>query len=183
MLKFNTYCATLLKKGIFMVSVKPFQVPHYLLPVYYKQYSQYEYKGEYIQITSPIRRLVDIINMYHLCIEQKLFSFKSGDNFCDKWYISIDYLNDSLKRVRKSQNQCKMLDISTREQNKTFIAILFEKTIHDKLFKYKLYVPELKLSSTIKSEIEYDNFIEKNVKLFVFQDEKRLKKKNRFQLT
>lgn len=184
MLKFNVYCATLLKKGIFTVSVKPFEVPHHLLPVYYKQYSRYEYKGDYLQITSPIRRLVDIINMYHLCIEQKLIEFKGGENFCDKWFISIDFLNDSLMRVRKTQNQCKMLDISTREQMNIFTAILFEKSISDKdkLFKYKIYVPELKLSSTIKSEMEFDNYIERTVKLFVFQDEKRLKKKIKFQL-
>ena len=188
MIKFNVYCATLLKRGIFSVSVKPHEVPHRLLPVYYKQYSQYEYKGDYLQITSPIRRLVDIINMYHLCVEQNLLTFKSGDNFCkgnnfcEKWYTSLDFLNDSLKRVRKAQNQCKMLDVSTKEQNKTFSAILFEKS-KDKLFKYKIYVPELKLTSTLKTEMEFENFIERDVILYVFQDEKRLKKKIKFILT
>ena len=185
MIKFNAYCGSLSKKGIFTVSVKPNEVPHSLLPVYYKQYSRYEYTGDYLQITSPIRRLVDIINMYHLCIQQNLLEFKGGSSFCEKWYTGIDYLNESLKSVRKAQNQAKMLDISVKEQNKTFGAILFEKvaTDKDKLFKYKIYIPELKLTSTVKTEMDFDNFIEKDVKLYLFQDEKRLKKKIKFILT
>ena len=182
MIKFNTYCATLLKKGIFSVTVKPDELPHSLLPVYYNQYSQYEYKGDYLQITSPIRRLVDIINMYHLCIEQNLITFKD-DTFCDKWYNKIDILNKSLRSIRKTQNQCKMLDVATRENLTSFIAILFEKSENDKLFNYKIYIPELKLTSTVKTDKDFDNFIEKEVKLYVFQDEKRLKRKIRFQLT
>ena len=181
MIKFNTYCASILKKGIFSVTVKPDELPHYLLPVYYKQYSQYEYKGDYIQITSPIRRLVDIINMYHLCVEQNLLTFKDI-TFCYKWYTEIERLNAALRRVRKSQNQCKMLDIATREQSNIFKAVLFEKET-DKLFKYKIYIPELKLTSSIKTDKDFDNFVEKDVMLYVFQDEKRLKKKIRFQLT
>ena len=183
MIKFNTYCASILKKGIFTVTVKPDELPHSLLPVYYKQYSQYEYKGDYLQITSPIRRLVDIINMYHLCIEQNLLDFNT--TFCDKWYNEIELLNNSLRRIRKAQNQCKMLDVATREQDKLFNAILFEKTEQDKfnLFNYKIYIPELRLTSTVKTENDYENFIEKEVKLYVFQDEKRVKRKIRFQLT
>jgi hypothetical protein len=76
-----------------------------------------------------------------------------------------------------------MLDTSIKEQNKTFGAVLFEKEISDKLFKYKIYVHELKLTSTLKSETEFDNFIERDVKLYVFEDEKRLKKKIKFILT
>jgi len=180
MIKFNTYCASILKKGIFSVTVKPDEIPHSLLPVYYKQYSHYEYTGDYLQITSPIRRLVDIINMYHLCVEQNLLIFK--DSCCDKWYTEIERFNTSLRRVRKTQNQCKMLDVATREQSKIFNAVLFEKET-DKLFKYKIYIPELKLTSTLKTDKDFDNFVEKEVKLYVFQDEKRLKKKIRFQLT
>ena len=142
--------------------------------------TQYEYKGDYLQITSPIRRLVDIINMYHLCLEQNLLIFK--DSSCDKWYTEIERFNTSLRRVRKTQNQCKMLDVATREQSKIFNAVLFEKET-DKLFKYKIYIPELKLTSTLKTDKDFDNFVEKVVKLYVFQDEKRLKKKIRFQLT
>ena len=153
MIKFNTYCATILKKGIFTVTIKPDELPHYLLPVYYKQYSQYDYKGDYLQITSPIRRMVDIINMYQLCIEQNLITFK--DAFCEKWYNEIDTLNMHMRRIRKTQNQCKMLDVATREQSKIFSAVLFEKTEQDKLFNYKIYIPELKLTSTLKSENEF----------------------------
>ena len=181
MTKYNSYCASVLKKGIFTVTVKPEEIPHSLLPVYYKQYSRYDYTGDYLQITSPIRRLVDIINMYHLCIEQDLLTFQSGQTFCDDWYKRIEFLNNSLKKIRKTQNNCKMLYVSTQEKFKTFNSILFEKESCDKLFKYKLYVPELKISSTLKTVIEYENYTEINVKLFVFQDEKRLKKKIRFQ--
>jgi len=74
-----------------------------------------------------------------------------------------------------------MLYISTQQELKTFNGIIFGKE-KDKLFKYNLYVPELKITSTIKTETDYDNFTEINVKLFVFQDEKRLKKKIRFQI-
>jgi len=180
MIQFNTYCASVLKKGIFTVTVKPEETPHYLLPVYYKQYSQYDYKGDYLQITSPIRRMVDIINMYHLCIEQNLLTF--NDTVCDKW-CNIDLLNSFLRRIRKTQNQCKMLDVATREQSKIFKAILFEKSETDKLFNYKIYIPELKLTSTLKTDKDFENYTEKEVKIYVFQDEKRVKRKIRFQIT
>ena len=107
----------------------------------------------------------------------------SFDSPCDKWYNEIDRLNTAMRRIRKTQNQCKMLDVATREQSKTFNAILFEKSETDKLFNYKIYIPELKLTGNLKTDKDFENYTEKEVKIYVFHDEKRLKRKIRFQLT
>jgi hypothetical protein len=66
----------------------------------------------YIHITSPIRRLVDLMNMIKI---QKIkgiiqLSAKSSD-FYDKWLQDIDYINATMRSIRKVQCDCSLLDL------------------------------------------------------------------------
>lgn len=58
---------------------------------------------EYAHVTSPIRRLVDIVN---LSILQNI-----GEDFCNKWMGRIDFINDKMKAIKKVQNNCKLMNI------------------------------------------------------------------------
>lgn len=58
---------------------------------------------EYSHVTSPIRRLVDIVN---LAILQNI-----GNEFCEKWIKRLDFINNKMKSIKKVQNNCKLMSI------------------------------------------------------------------------
>ena len=53
---------------------------------------------------------------------------------------------------------------------------------NDGLFHYIVYLPKLKLTSKIIIREDFDNFQQQTFKLFIFQDEVRIKRKIRLQL-
>lgn len=55
----------------------------------------------YAHVTSPIRRLTDIIN---LAILQGI-----GGEFCDAWLKRIDFINEKTKSIKKAQNNCELM--------------------------------------------------------------------------
>ena len=64
----------------------------------------------YLHITSPNRRLVDMINM--IILQDKLNLIKlneKSDTFCKRWIndTSIEYINTTMKSIRKVQSDCK----------------------------------------------------------------------------
>jgi exoribonuclease R len=66
MTRYNTLAGAKLQKGIYLKVHAPESLPPDWLPAYSRHYSTYELEGDYAQLTSPIRRLVDIINMTQL---------------------------------------------------------------------------------------------------------------------
>jgi len=65
----------------------------------------------YIHITSPIRRLVDVLNQTAICIHMGLFTKISanGARFLENWTREIDYINVAAKNIRKIQTECDLL--------------------------------------------------------------------------
>jgi hypothetical protein len=72
-----------------------------------------------------------------------------------------------------------MLDLFTNLKNKIFDGYIINK---ETINKYNVYLPELKLFSTINSLNEITNFDKKQFKLFLFHDENQLKQKIKLQL-
>jgi hypothetical protein len=184
MIQFNTITASMIQKGIHKTIYKPENIPDEVLPAYYKQYSKYEYQGDYIQITSPIRRLVDILNMYQICKENKLLTFsQDAETFFEKWYGQIEYMNTSMRHIRQVQNKCMLLHIFDKYQHKEFNAYVFDKIKRsDGRFKYNVYIPELGLSSRFTHMDEFDDYSQHMFTIYVFHDESSLKKKIQLQI-
>jgi exoribonuclease R len=184
MIEFNKVCATMIEKGIHKTIYKPENIPSEVLPAYYKQYSKYEYTGDYLQITSPIRRLVDILNMYQICKEHNLITFSDdAGEFYDKWYQQMDYLNVSMRHIRQVQNKCMLLHICQEHQHKQFNAYVFDKIERsDGRFKYNVYIPELGLSSRFTSAENFEEYSQHMFTIYVFHDESSLKKKIQLQI-
>lgn len=185
MIEFNEICAKMIKKGIHKTVYKPDDVPVEVLPAYFKQYSKYEYEGDYLQITSPIRRLVDILNMYQICREYNLIEFSdNAQSFYDNWYEQLDYMNISMRHIRQVQNKGLLLHLFTQNEHKQFKAYVFDKIkrTDDGRFKYNVYIPELGLSSRFTHNEEFDNYSEHMFTIYVFHDESALKKKVKLQL-
>lgn len=141
----------------------------------------------YIHITSPIRRLVDLLNIIKLQNNLNLIELRSETNdFYEKWINQINYINTTMRNIRKIQNDCKLLAMCVTNKNicdKIYDGYCFDKIIRNGgLFQYVVYLPELKITSKIVTRIDMEEYSRQNYKLYVFHDEDRLKKKIRIQL-
>lgn len=141
----------------------------------------------YIHITSPIRRLVDLLNM--IKFQQVSGSITLSDNvdkFYNKWLGDLEYINVTMRSIRKVQCDCSLLDLchtNPKVLEKEYDGYLFDKiNKNDGLYQYIVFLPELKLSSRITIKDNLDNFECKKFKLYLFNNEAKFKKKIRLHM-
>ncbi len=136
----------------------------------------------YIHITSPIRRLVDLLNIIKF---QQTFNplSENADKFYDKWLNELDYINTTMRSIKKVQNDCSLLDLCHNTPavlEKEHDGYLFDKiTKNNGLFQYIVFLPDLKMSSRITSREDYVNYTNKKFKLYLFNNEEKFKRKIR----
>ena len=141
----------------------------------------------YIHITSPIRRLVDLLNHLWLSCSLKLIENSSEDAilFLEKWIKDIDYLNGSMRSIRKIQTDCEVLHRCFTDptiMEKEHQGILFDKIQkNDQSFVYMVYLTDVKLLSRLKSYQEFENYSEMSFHIYLFDEEHSMKKKIRVQ--
>ena len=140
----------------------------------------------YIHITSPIRRLVDLLNI--IILQKKLNMTILSENatqFLDYWTSDekISYINKTMKSIRKVQNSCDLLRIcveENKEKKKIYNGFIFDKMErNDGLFQYMIYLPEVKMVNRLIARQNKDCFTKNNFKLFTFMDESNFKQKIR----
>jgi exoribonuclease R len=141
----------------------------------------------YIHITSPIRRLVDLLNILQFQENMGIISLSEQSRiFYRKWLNDIDYINTTMRSIRKVQVDCSLLDLCTNSPEtleKEYDGYLFDKLERqDGLYQYSVFLPELKLSSRITLRENFINYQNSKFKLFLFQDEENFKKKIRLQI-
>ena len=138
----------------------------------------------YVHVTSPIRRIVDIVNMTILLKEQVKWS-ADATNFLEKWQTKmIPMINTKTKAIRKLQNEMEMLNIYTKQPERTFTGVLFNRTeINAKgQYKYNVYIAETKILTTVRSPKEFNNFTTTHFSAHLFLDEAKMTKKIRLQI-
>jgi len=138
----------------------------------------------YIHITSPIRRLVDLLNMIVLQQNMKLLNLsKNAHAFYDKWTCELEYINTTMRSIRKVQTDCDLLHLCSTDATalaKEYNGYVFNKLVrNDGLFQYVVFVPELKLYSKLTLRENFFDYEMRRFKIFVFNDENNLKKKIR----
>ena len=141
----------------------------------------------YIHITSPIRRLVDLLNMIKFQTTTCMINLSENtNNFYNKWLSELEYINTTMRSIRKVQCDCSLLDLchnNPEVMEKEYNGYLFDKIYrNDGLYQYIVFLPDLKLSSRITLREDFDNFIDKKFKLFLFNDEENFKRKIRLHL-
>jgi hypothetical protein len=141
----------------------------------------------YVHITSPIRRLVDLLNIIKFQKVTGIIQLSDNvDKFYNKWLGDLDYINVTMRSIRKVQCDCTMLDLchnNPEVMEKEYNGYLFDKIIrNDGLFQFVVFLPELKLSSRITMRDNFDNFTCKKFKLFLFDDEEKFKRKIRLHI-
>jgi exoribonuclease R len=141
----------------------------------------------YIHITSPIRRLVDLLNIIKFQQNTGIIQLSENANkFYDKWLGDLEYINTTMRSIRRIQVDCTLLDLCANNidiMEKEYDGYLFDKILrNDGLFQFMVFLPELKLSSRITLRDNIDNYENKKFKLFLFNDEASFKKKIRLHL-
>ena len=152
----------------------------------------------YIHITSPIRRIVDIVNMTLLQNKLGLITYKThivGDgfldarDFCTKWQNNVDFINTSTKSIKKVQNGCNLLTLYMNEKVKSTIhqGYLFDRRENEngknkKKYSYSVYVPDYKMVSTFKTDEVIEDYSRRDFTLHLFIEAANLKEKIRLQM-
>ena len=144
--------------------------------------------GEYVHVTSPIRRMVDLLNQIILSSSEQLINGRSinANQFLEKWVTNMDGLNQNMKTIRKVQTDCQVLERCTNSPEllgEPHECILFGKTEHyEGIYSYIVYLTNVNIITRIKSNEEYQDLSKHICKLFVFSDEDNLKNKIKCEL-
>ena len=161
------------------------------------KYLSYEHRAShdmldldvYVHITSPIRRLVDLLNM--MIIQHKLGLTRlseTGQKFHNRWTSEegLEHINEKMRDIRKVQNDCRLLGASFDDPSllsTVHDGFIFDKTLHkDGKYKYAVYLPTLKIVNRFVSSLEMTNLSKHKFRIFVFMDEVQLKQKVRIEL-
>jgi len=141
----------------------------------------------YIHMTSPIRRLVDLLNqmMFHQSILAVECSAEAQD-FLDRWLTQLDYINTAMRSIRKVQTDCEILyrcSTSPELMELTHEGTLFDKIVkHDGTITYMVFIEKWKMMSRISTNQDIPNYSVANFRIFLFEDEDQTKKKIRLQI-
>jgi len=141
----------------------------------------------YIHITSPIRRLVDLLNIIKFQQLTGIINLSENvDIFYKKWLNELEYINITMRSIRKVQCDCTLLHLCQNNPDimeKEYNGYIFDKIVrNDGLFQFIVYLPELKLSSRITMRDNFENFSCQKFKLYLFNDEDNFKRKIRLHL-
>lgn len=132
---------------------------------------------EYVHFTSPIRRLVDVINQVFLVSSKS----SRAQNFIDRSDLSI--LNKHMKNIQKVQSECMILDRVVNdpqfENGGSVTAIVLAQLDN---FRYTVYVPALSWISTVYSEVECAKHTELTCRVYIFEGEDKLRRKIRLEV-
>ena len=137
----------------------------------------------YCHSTSPIRRMVDIINTSILMQDNNYIKNKQQcQTFIDSWISKLDYINSQVKSIRKIQNQvglldyCSNNDIKEKQLEGWIVDIQGDISAEDH-YKYSVFLPEPGFVSTIVSTELYTKYEKYLFTIHTFNDEHTLKRK------
>lgn len=141
----------------------------------------------YAQVTSPIRRLVDLVNIIELQLLKGLIPGKSQPtDFAKDWMKRVDYINKTMKSVNKVQNDCILLDRCIKRSNlkEEYTGYVIEVKPNDsnhQLMKWThfVYIPSIHLHVRVDTQNKMILYEKHRFTLHMFIDEHTLKQKVR----
>ena len=140
----------------------------------------------YLQITSPIRRMVDLINMIE--IQSIISNYQPSlqtQEFINKWMNKLPFINEKMKAIQKVQNDCALLERCLKTKNLLSDVIVegfvIDKDMEREKHKYTIHVPKLKLINWIYVDNKLEMYKKYKFSLHLFIDEATLKNKVRLQ--
>ena len=143
----------------------------------------------YVHISSPIRRIVDVLNMIQFFKYNNILSLSTNAlQFYQDWLNNLDHINTSMRSIRKLQSDCELLYLVNQDEKilkKQYKGFCIDK-LHESscygIFQYIIYLPELKLTTRLFSQEELELYQENKYSLYSFKNESNFKRKIRIQL-
>jgi exoribonuclease R len=141
----------------------------------------------YTHITSPIRRIIDLVNQM-LFFKSAGFVTRFSDEstaFLDKWTGSINLINKNVKLIRRAQMDCELLQRCKEVDvvGKQFRGVIIDSFDVDYgFYEYTVYLEELKLLAKVRSADLAGVHSVAMFAMFLFDDEDKLYKKVRLQM-
>ena len=128
----------------------------------------------YVHITSPIRRLVDLLNQIlffsHFSSVKTLSS--SAQAFLQGWLHEIEFINERMRSTMKVERECEIIRkcLSSPEIlekiHEAYIIDIRELNIEPHQYKYLLYLEKDRMILSMKSEQKKDIYKKYKVKLY-----------------
>jgi exoribonuclease R len=148
-------------------------------PKSYKSYNSLyvleKHENPYMHITSPIRRIVDIVNPSSFSLEIQKYICNVKQN--------VNQLNTTTKSIKKTQSQCRLYHLFKNQPiDKLYNGIIFDKreTNTPDIYSYSVYLTEYKFTTTIKTRECEEK--EEKFHLYLFNDATTLKQKIKLQI-
>jgi len=141
----------------------------------------------YIHMTSPIRRLVDLLNQSLFLNKMNLISEHSenANKFLNKWLTELEYINKSMRSIKKIQNECSLLNLCFVQPeilNTEYLGVIFDKIKKsDGTYNYMVFLEKVNILYRYICPIEFKNYSKHKFKLFIFYNADKFKKKIRIQ--
>ena len=143
----------------------------------------------YAQASSPIRRLVDLLNnIVILDIIGVTTLHDNGRDFYCKWTNEehMEKINVSSRAIRKIQSKCQIYEqyMKHKDDKVCYEGYLFDKVYKDGdgKYQYMVYIHELRLTTYITLTKDLDEYSSHMFSLYVFLSEENEKKKIKLQL-
>jgi exoribonuclease R len=142
---------------------------------------------KYTHITSPIRRLVDLLNQTSFIHNMNLSEISYGaTKFLKDWTRKIEYINKKTKAIRKAQTDCNLMNLCYNNPdlvNDIHSGVVFDQVVKsDGMFQYSIYLHKLRTFGKIKTSLNLTNYSDANFKIYYFGDEYDSKRKIKFQV-
>ena len=133
----------------------------------------------YAQITSPIRRLVDLLNQTIFIQHMGMSEVSQSAIQCvDRWKHKIAVINTKTKSIRKTQTECEVITMSLGSEYK---GVVFGKRLmNDGIYKYSVYVENLRIFGTVKSYMDLQEYSNVRLEIYYFSDEYDSKRKLKY---
>jgi len=143
----------------------------------------------YVHMTSPIRRLVDLLNMIKFQENDGMLALsENAKHFYSKWTTEseLEYINSTMRSIRKVQNNCALLEMYTNNPeklNEHYEGYLFDRVDwKNGINQYFVHLPKIKMTLRLQLSEVIANYEKRMFQLYLFLDEESLKKKIRLQL-
>lgn len=129
----------------------------------------------YVHITSPIRRLVDLLNQICFLKIINVQLSPQATEFLQTHCQKIQKINTDAKAIRKVQMNCELMYLSIHRDimNNTYDAMVFQQNEKG----YLVYIAELKLLAKIKTTKDLSIKTVVQCRIYVFQKEDSITQK------